>query len=1213
MVLCIHSWSRTSVTSVSASVPARLARIVVVGAEDEARLGSVLRGVPPGSGFAVVAMCRAAIPAGDKAPAISALPLVRERGRIRLEPDRVYLVPPDSEAAFERDDLIVTRISEPRAPLDKLLRSLAEEHGGQGICVLLECQDADGMLGIKRLKEAGGLTIVAEPDGRAAEIWRGLLASGIVDLVLPLPSIPERLVGFGRPQAESESTERSATTEDTERRGPDTSADTLHDILVLLRIRTGHDFSSYKRATLYRRVSRRMQVCQCGSIAAYHLYLREHAGEIANLLRDLLISVTNFFRDRDAFEALAKSVIPRVFEGHGGDQPVRVWVAGCATGEEAYSIGMLLCEHATAMRAPPQLQIFATDIDEEALAEARIGRYPSSIAVDVSPERLERFFMADGEYFRVSKELREIVLFSPHNVLRDPPFSRLDLISCRNLLIYLNRDAQDRVLGVFHFGLRLDGFLFLGSSESAENTALFGAVDVKHRLFTRRPSSLRPASDPIAATTRWEPPVRPQVSAPPVERATAGQLHHQLVERYAPPSVMVNAELDILHASEHAGQLMQLAGGEPSRQLLRLIHPGLRLDLRTAIHAARQDERGSDTRVVRFRDGDRPRAVEIRVRKVDQAELASGAMLVMFDELDPARNAEVSGPSVGAELEPLVRELEDELRRTRDQLRVTIEQHETSVEELKASNEELQAINEELRSATEELETSKEELQSVNEELTTLNHELKHKIDEVSHANSDLQNLMTSTDIGVVFLDRELNIKRFTPRAQDLFNVIPSDIGRPLAHLTHKLEADDLPELAQSVLQTLRTVEREVRSRDGRRYLARLLPYRSLEDRIGGVVLTFVEVSDLRDAIDARQRTEAALQATERRLRFALRSAPMVVVSLDEALVATWGYVLGEELESRETGATSFLALFVPGHAERFTEAARRVLRDGNPQRVELDVVQQGEPRTYDFRIERSELGISAVGFDISASKHAQATLIDADRRKDEFLATLSHELRNPLTPLKVALDVLKLAGDDPVQIERTRAIMDRQVAQLTQLVDDLLDLSRIAQGKLQLEHGPVDVGQVIEAAVETTRSLFQQRRHQLAVEVPRQPTSISGDRARLVQVFINLLSNAAKYTPPGGHVALAVAVDRSRNRLLVRIRDNGEGIAPELLPRIFDIFVQSRDPSRHASGGLGIGLNLVQRLIKLHGGTVSATSEGTGRGSEFIVELPLGGSGNAS
>jgi two-component system CheB/CheR fusion protein len=1171
-------------------------RAVVIGAQTARPVEQVVRTLPTRGGFALVIACP-----GDRDVAAtlrphSVLPITEVRERVQLEPDRLYVVPAGHDGAFHRGELLVTSAREPRAPIDRLLRSLVDDLGGQVAGVILSGRGSDGVIGIKRVKEAGGLTIAQAPDGEDAEMPRSAIATGMIDLVLPLSEIGDRLAAFGRHEGDA-----PPAIDEAERRGPEEIADTLRDILALVRARSGHDFAPYKRATLYRRVSRRMQVCQRESITAYHQHLRDDHAELGNLLRDFLISVTNFFRDRSAFEALTTTVIPRLFAGKTAADQVRVWVSGCATGEEAYSIAMLLWEHAIQLRDPPQLQVFATDIDEDALAEARQGRYPRAIALDISDERLQRFFTEDNDDYRVTKELRELVLFSPHNLLRDPPFSRLDLISCRNLLIYLNRDAQDRCLNVFHFGLRTDGYLFLGSSESAENTALFVATDPKHRLFMRRPTPSR-LGESIVAAGRWYPAPPPQ-APPSVERKTAGELHHRLVERYAPPSILVDEELDILHVSEHAGHLLRISGGEPTRQLLRLIHPALRAELRTAIYSARHTPRGSDIRVVRFDDGGTPRVIEIRARTVDRPELGRGLMLVIFDELDPA-SGNTSEPSQASALEPVMREIEDELRRTREQLRATVEQYETSLEELKASNEELHAINEELRSATEELETSKEELQSVNEELTTVNQELKLKVDEVSHANGDLQNLMSSTEIAVLFLDRALHIKRFTPRAQDLFNVILGDVGRPLAHVTHRLGAVDLTQLAHAVLQTLHTIEREVRSTDGRRYLARLLPYRSLEDRIDGVVLTFVEVTDLRDAVDARHRSEAALVVSEQRLRFALRSAPILVVIHDATLRVTWGYVLGEELP----GPSGFAELLAPGEADRFADLARRVLRTGERDRTEIDLVIAGEPRTYDLRVERTELGLQTVGFDITPSKLAEAALLDADRRKDEFLATLSHELRNPLTPLQVALDIAKLARGDAAQLERGFGIMERQVAQLTQLVDDLLDLSRITKGKLELERVVLDPVVVIEAALEATQPSIDHHKHQLAIQLPNQPCRVVGDKARLTQVVTNLINNAAKYTPDGGHITLLVDADPARDALRIRVRDDGRGIASELLPRIFDIFVQGRDGDSRVHGGLGIGLNLVRRIVELHGGRVFASSDGPGRGSEFTVELALAG-----
>ncbi|MFN7948648.1 MAG: CheR family methyltransferase [Blastocatellia bacterium] len=703
---------------------------------------------------------------------------------------------------------------------------------------------------------------------------RSAINAGVVDFVLPVAEMPAKLLALREnalrielPLSEKTRHERGA--------------DALRDLLALLRTRTGHDFSNYKRSTVLRRIERRLQVNEVRDIPAYLELIREQPLEVQLLLHDLLISVTNFFRDPEAFMALAQQVMPNLFAGRGANDQVRVWVAGCATGEEAYSMAMLLTEYADQSTSPPKIQVFATDIDEEAITTARNGVYPDTIAADVSPERLKRFFNKEAQHYRIRKEVREEVLFASHNVLRDPPFSRIDLISCRNLLIYLNRETQERILEIFHFALRPDGYLFLGSSESAEgSSALFAPFDKKYRIYKRRTVST--TTRPLPALPmggKWEARL-PQVTAPgSVRPLSVGDLHNlKLLERYIPPSVLVNEEHDIVHISGQAGRFLRFADGEPSRNLLKAVHPMLRLELRAALFAALQKGNQVESRRIRAWLEGESRLINLTVEPLTEPEAARGFMIVIFEEIeDPlAHQPEVeaaarAGMTSEVPMEPVVRQLEEELQRTREQLRATIEQYETSVEELKASNEELQAINEELRSATEELETSKEELQSVNEELTTVNHELKEKIEEVSRANSDLQNLLASTEIGTVFLDRALRIKRYTPRVEEIYNIIPSDLGRPLEHLTHKLEHDNLSADAEKVLTDLRMIEREIRSLEGRWYLARLLPYRTLEDRIDGVVLTFVDITQRKqaetDLLTARNLLEERVKERTQELR----------------------------------------------------------------------------------------------------------------------------------------------------------------------------------------------------------------------------------------------------------------------------------------------------------------------------------------------------------
>src|SRR3569623_1136165 len=657
-----------------------------------------------------------------------------------------------------------------------------------------------------------------------------------------------------------------------------------------------------------------------------------------------------------------------------------------------------------------------------------------------------------------------------------------------------------------------------------------------------------------------------------------GELHHRAVEQYAPPSVLVNEDLDIVHLSEHASRFLVIAGGEPTRQILRLVLPELRFELRGALYAARQPGHATgDTRIVRFADGGKQRSIELRVRPVEVPEAGRGTLLVLFDERAPPVEVATPAEPGSQHFEPVVREMEDELHRNREQLRTTIEQYETSLEELKASNE----------------------------ELTTLNHELKVKVDEGSRINGDLQNLMTSTDIGVLFLDRRLYIKRFTPRVQDLFNVIPSDIGRPRAHLTHRLESGDLPQAAAQVLVDLRTSGREVSSSDGKRFLVRMSPYRSIDDRIEGVVLTFVEITDLKAAQEARRVSEAALRTSEERLSLALRAAPLAVITHDNKLDATWAFVNGQQLDG------ALHVIFAPDNAERYSRSVREVYASGHAQRTELDVFTKAGARTYDFRIAPTRegqlvTGVPAIGFDIPPSKQAEMSLRDNDRHKDAFLAMLSHELRNPPTPLRIAYDVARLSSRQPARREPALDIIGQQLTVGDRLVDDLLDLSRIAQGKLKLVQTLLDPVRVVEAALESARPLIDEHRHKLEVRLPTPAVAIIGDFTRHVQVLSNLLLNAAKYTPDGGEITLAVVADVPRQRLVITVRDYGVGLRSDMLPRVFDMFAQAGESEELRDGGLGIGLNLVHQIIQLHGGTVAAHSDGPNRGSLFTIELAL-------
>ncbi|MCF0062838.1 PAS domain S-box protein [Dyadobacter chenwenxiniae] len=821
---------------------------------------------------------------------VASIPVTRVTEKVLIQPDNVYVVPPNQHLQMLNDHITVSPnilVEERRAPVDIFFRSLAESHGPMSVGVILSGTGANGSMGLKRIKENGGAVFVQNPrEAVFNEMPRQAIATNLVDDILSVNQIPAKLVSY------RDSLGKVSIGEEADMR-PEDQQQALREIFTHLRLRTGHDFSNYKRPTLMRRFERRINVRNLVDLPSYAAFLHDHPEETQALLKDLLISVTNFFRDNKPFLALEQEILPILARDQGADGVVRIWVAGCATGEEAYSLAMLMAELTMDMIDAPKVQIFATDIDEAAITIAREGRYTLNDAADISPERLRRFLVPDGDEFKIRQEIREMVLFAHHNVLKDPPFSRIDLITCRNLLIYFNSVAQERVMETFHFALKPGGYLLLGLSETTDGAGdLFASVSRENHIYQSRPVLVR--AYPVPESTISIPSGRKLAQDTPMpkdsrslpSRLNFGDLHQQLLEQYAPPSIIVNEDYDILHLSERAGMYLHIAGGEPSKNLLKLIRPELRIELRTAFYQAVQQKSNVQAPNLQVRIDDRIETLTLHVRPVlddessGRSNPAQGFLLVIFET-----TGQHTGPttSVLASKEPVARQLEEELVRIKAQLRTSNEQHETQAEELKASNEELQAMNEELRSAAEELETSKEELQSINEELSTVNQELKVKVEEISMTRSNLQNLINSTDLATLFLDRSLRVNLFTPAARNIFNLIPSDSGRPLTDITNRLADAELVRDAEAVLEKLQPVEREVETVDGQLFLMRVLPYRTAEDRINGVVLTFVDIS-------RRRAAEEAVRQSEERMRLVFESArDYAILTLDlEGRVASW-------------------------------------------------------------------------------------------------------------------------------------------------------------------------------------------------------------------------------------------------------------------------------------------------------------------------------------
>ncbi len=776
----------------------------------------------------------------------SAMPVVEAAEGLAVEPDRVYIIPPNKYLSLQGGILRLTgpvgRHSSQLA-LDLFLRSLAEDQQETAICIILSGTGAHGTLGLKEVKANGGMVMVQDPATAAYDqMPHNAVATGLADYVLPPEQMAAALVGYVRQfyRADADRDESGA------------RLSQLNTILTLLHPRSRCDFRSYRKKMILRRIERRMTLLHLDDLSAYGVYLREHPQETNNLCKDLLISVTRFFRDPDAFELLATQVLALLVEGKEADTPFRIWIPGCATGEEAYSLGMLLMEQLRAARKSVPIQIFASDADEDALRVARLGKYPISISADVSPARLERFFTRSDEHsYQVAKPLRDVVTFAAHDLVGDPPFSKLDLISCRNVLIYLEPEVQQKVISLLHFALAEGGCLFLGPSETiGRQIDLFDVVSKKWRLYRRiGPSRPERVEFPIGAARRQR--VEGARLAEPAEgrRSSYADLTHQvLLEAFAPAAVLINRKHEVLFYHGPTGHYLEMPSGEPTQDLLHLARSGLRTRLRAVIHKAVRDQGEASISRVRVKRDTSVGSVKVTVRPLLKPKIAEGLLLVIFEEdLAAAPNQQAAVEVAEGALE---QQLESELRLVREDLQHSIEELEGSNEELKSSNEEMMSMNEELQSANEELETSKEELQSLNEELITVNSQLQEKVSELEAANNDLSNLLSCTDLPTIFLNERFQIMRFTPATNSLLNLIPADAGRPIGDMGWKFRDDRLLDDAAKVLRSLVPMEREIQGADGRWHLRRIVPYRTVKNRIEGVVLTFVDVTALKRAAE---------------------------------------------------------------------------------------------------------------------------------------------------------------------------------------------------------------------------------------------------------------------------------------------------------------------------------------------------------------------------
>ncbi len=1244
----------------------------------------------------------------------TSMPVQQVEGESPVQPNHVYITSPGNYLLLEGGRLRVEPIKT-RPPksvaIDRFLVTLAAHQADLAVGVVLSGADGDGSIGLKAIKSEGGLTLVQLP-GTAAhpDMPRSAIATGAVDRQLLIDDIPTAIVDyFAHANPASVAAQPDAIAADSEA--------ALARILDHTRRHFSLDLRGYRKPMLLRRVRRRMGLSRVTTMQAYAERLANDVAEATALRDDFLINVTEFFREPESWIALQELALPQLLAAKAEGEPLRVWVPACSTGEEAYSLAMLLLERPELTALNLKLQIFGTDVDLQALEVARRGRYPSSIEHAVSRERLRRYFTpVDGQY-QVRKALREMVMFAPQNVASDPPFSHIDLVSCRNLLIYMEPALQMQVLQCFHFALEPHGVLALGRSESAGPAmGLFTPVADHHRLFRRvgSPRQARAAApgtpaQPVARRLGKEPAAKPEGDYADLIRDAIGGEQ---------PAVLIHRDGRALFVQGNVHPYLGPPEGAMTQDVFAMVHDDLRPWLRVAVHRAGQQKSLVRTHAC-LGDGAEAQGVTVSVQPLGEAG-ADALMVVSFE-------AAAEAPTVAAlhaDGNPeALRALDDELRRTRAELRGVIEQLESANEEMTVANEEAMSTNEELQSSNEELETSNEELESVNEEMTTVNAQLQEKVSELEATTNDLDNLINSTFVPTLFLDREMRIQRYTPAANQLFSLRPSDVNRPLSDLTSRVDHAALLEDVRGVIGDLAMRERELTTADDQHYLCRTLPYRTKDDRIEGVVVTFYEVTELKRSAESLRRYAVVLQGSEdsiivhaldgtvltwnrgaerlygveaeealgsdiahrlpesvrpeqaervkgllagRRVRAEpsqrhRRDGSLIDVSVsmslvhgsddqpvavalierdvtaqrraadqlreseqrfrglsDSAPVLIWLCDAHGQLQFVNEEFADFVGLAAaaaverpwPGLLHADDQAAARAALAGGAARFETQARLMHAQGSYRWvRVSGRRQGGEASGWigsmiDIDQQVRAEAELRAAAQRKDEFLAMLGHELRNPLAPIRNAAEVLRRIGGNDDRITWVRDTLVRQVDHVTRLVDDLLDISLVTRGALNLHLEPVDVSHAVARAIEATAPIVRRKQHRLDSTLATEPMWVEADAIRLTQIFENLITNAAKYTDERGKLVLSLA--REGNEAVFKLRDNGIGIAPEVSARIFELFVQDERSVDRSQGGMGIGLALVRHLVHLHRGSVEAHSEGRGKGSEFVVRLPV-------
>ena len=1129
----------------------------------------------------------------------TSMPIHQATNGVQLEPNAIYLMPPKKEMILSGGKLLLTDKDQNQAltlPIDKFFRSLAQDAQEKAIAVVLSGTGSDGSRGIRDIRKEGGLVAIQSLESAKFDgMPKSSIDTGAAHLILSPGQIPGAILQHIQHPAAHTAPQQA---------NEIGAENGLARVFKLLRRECGIDFAQYKPSTVTRRIERRLTLRHIQDFDEYVEELERDPVERDALYKDLLIGVTKFFRDADAFRRLETEVIPDILRRNADSTELRFWVPACGTGEEAYSIAILLREQLDRIQQLLDVKIFATDVHKASIDFASSGVYSEESLSEVDAERRGRYFKGTRHGFQVNQEIRQMIVFAPHNIISDAPFTKLDFISCRNLLIYFQPHAQKKALSLFHFGLKPGGVLFLGPSESPSELAdEFDTIDAHWRIYRKQRDSRLPADLRLPLPSDHSSMVWPRSNGSSHLRGQDNDLRQAydvLLQDFMPPAVLINNDRELIHSFGGAEELLRLKSGRTTANVIELIDRGLKLPLSSVLHRLEKDAHQEAVVTGATEDG---RRIQLAARLIPDRNGIPNFVLVTFEDLaaNPQREETETLPCP-VDLEQASSDridlLENELRYTKENLQAT-------VEELETSNEELQAANEELVASNEELQSTNEELHSVNEELYTVNAEYQRKISELTQLNSDMDNLLRSTEIGTIFLDRDLFIRKFTPQISRLFNLVPQDVGRRIDTFAQNIDEPNLLEHVQGVLASSKTFEKEVRGREGDWYLLRILPYKNSADETLGAVLTLIDVTALK-------KTQEQLKEVHRQLQGILDNSSTFICVKD----LNGQYMLGNRASEVFLGTScdsirgkTDYDFFRSDIADSLQSHDREVARTCQVMEFEEVIPAKHGERTYlsvkfPLRDERSRVyGVGSICTDITDRKKAEDSQRIAVKRRDQFLAMLSHELRNPLTAMTNAIE-LSLRDSDAATAGEFNRIIQRQAKQMSRLIDDLLDVSRVTQGKIDLRTEVVDLRTTARDATNSLEPTIAKRGQTLHVKLPEEPLYVEADPARLLQVQVNLLSNASKYNADGGNVWLSVL--GTERDAIVTVRDDGDGIPQELQESVFDLFVQADATKARSDGGLGVGLTLVKAIVEKSAGEIGVHSDGPGLGSTFTVRLPL-------